>query len=162
MKKITHEYLCDILLYDPITGEFRWKSARPKILPGQIAGSMRKGYVRIKIDGASYSAHRLAWFYVTGNWPADQIDHKNNLRSDNRFENLREATNGENRANTTQKNRTGFKGVKFHARLKQKPYEAQITFDKKVRSLGCFATAEEAHEAYKKAAAEYHGEFSRF
>jgi hypothetical protein len=160
--QITHQVLLEILSYEPETGLFRWAAKRPRVRVGCVAGTFKhhKGYVIIELYGVAYAAHRLAWFFVTGIWPEMQIDHKNRNKSDNRWDNLREATNGQNRANTKSTSKHGFKGVSHHPWLKEKPYEARITFNKKVISLGCFATAEEAHEAYKIKAAELHGEFS--
>lgn len=156
-----HSYLKHILSYDPEKGVFYWLQPRPRIKVGVIAGSLKKktGYVSIEIDGKEYAAHRLAWFYITGKWPENQIDHKNRIRNDNSFSNLREATNGQNRANTQSSSKHGLKGVSLKKWLKDKPWEARITFEKKVISLGCFATKEEAHEAYCKEARRLHGDF---
>jgi len=96
---------------------------------------------------------------MTGHWPESQIDHKNRIRNDNIFSNLREATNGQNMANTQSSSKHGLKGVSYKKWLKEKPWEARITFEKKVISLGCFATKEEAHEAYCKEAKRLHGDF---
>jgi len=162
MKHIDHKYLLDILDYEPETGIFRWAKPRPKIRVGQQAGSRHhKGYIYLEIDGKHCSAHRLAWFYVTGKKPVKQIDHINRDKSDNRFSNLREADHGQNRANSKHNNKNGFKGVTHHKWLKTKPYQAQITHNKKVIYLGCYATPEEAHNAYKEAAERLHGEFAR-
>lgn len=156
-----HSYITNILSYDPDTGIFSWATPRPRVRVGDKAGGIHKrsGYVMIEIDGKSYAAHRLAWFYMTGSMPKNQIDHINRVRSDNRFSNLREATNGQNRANTVSSSRHGLKGVTHKKWLKEKPWEARITFEKKVRSLGCFATKEEAHAAYCKEAKRLHGDF---
>ena len=156
-----HSYLIHILSYDPETGIFSWAQPRPKIKVGETAGHTKKrtGYVAIEIDGKEYAAHRLAWFYITGKMPSMQIDHINRVKCDNRFENLREATNGQNRANTKSSSKHGLKGVSYKKWLKDKPWEARITFQKKVHSLGCFATKEEAHEAYCVEAKRLHGEF---
>lgn len=160
MKSLTHELLLEIILYDPVTGIFTWKTARPKIRIGQKAGYLHhRGYVNMEIYGKHYTAHRLAWFYMTGRWPADQIDHKNRNRADNRFENLREANNGQQQANSTSQNKTGFRGVTYHPRLKDNPYEAKIKKDGKVKSLGCYPTPQEAHAVYMTVAQEIHGEF---
>lgn len=161
---ITQGLLKEVIDYDPSTGVFRWKIARHKVAAGSVAGQFlhHRGYVKIKIFGIAYIAHRLAWLYMTGEWPKDQIDHINMDRADNRFCNLREAGNGQNHMNQPHKNRTGFKGVAYHPWLKEKPFEAKIKTGGINRSLGCYATAEEAHEAYKKAAIAAHGEFARF
>lgn len=156
-----HSYLTYNLSYDPNTGVFTWAQPRPKVNVGQTAGGLHRssGYITVEINGKSYPAHRLAWFYMTGSMPVNQIDHINRVKTDNRFSNLREATNGQNRANTRSSSKHGLKGVSYKKWLKEKPWEARITFEKKVRSLGCFATKEEAHEAYCKEARRLHGEF---
>lgn len=157
---ITHQELIETLTYDPETGIFRWAKPRPKIQVGQIAGYLHhKGYINMEINGKHYSAHRLAWFYITGENSKKQIDHINRCRSDNRISNLREATHGQNRANSKCFNKNGYKGVTKHKWLKEKPFAAQITFNKKVIYLGCYPTAEEAHSAYCRAAKKMHGDF---
>lgn len=158
---ITQEYLKSILNYDPETGLFTWlvqKGKRVKI--GQKAGIISEGYIKIKIDGKKYFAHRLAWLYMTGEWPKDEIDHKNTIRGDNRWENLREATSQQNSFNISIRvnNKSGFKGV---YKYKHYGYRAAINFNGKITMLGLFATAKEAHEAYVKAAKEIFGEFFR-
>ena len=160
---ITKIYLCEILRYEKQSGKFFWAKPRPRITVGSKAGYVKKnkGYRYIEIDGITYAAHRLAWFYVYGVWPRNQIDHVNGKRDDNRIENLREATQGQNRANSKHNNKTGFKGVSFKAWLKEKPYQAQITVNKKVIYLGCYKTPQEANEAYKIAAIKLHGEFAK-
>ena len=158
---ITAADIRKILSYDAATGHFTWRLPRPKICVGTRAGGRHhRGYRHIEIDGRGYAEHRLAWLYVTGSWPKDQLDHINRERDDNRFENLREASNAQNRANSKQANRTGFKGVSYMPRLREKPYGAQITVDRKARWLGSYATAEEAHQAYLKAAKEVFGVFA--
>lgn len=158
---ITAADLRKILSYDAATGHFTWRTPRPKVRVGMRAGYVHhRGYRYIEIDARAYAEHRLAWLYVTDKWPKDQLDHINRGRDDNRFENLREASNAQNRANSKHANRTGFKGVSYMPRLREKPYGAQITVDRKVRWLGSYATAEEAHQAYLKAARHYHGVFA--
>jgi len=159
---MNHAYLTSILDYDPDTGIFTWSTPRPKIRVGQKAGCLHKGkkYVYIEIDGKGYAAHRLAWFYVTGKMPIDQIDHINRNRSDNRFENLREANNKFNQANRKTTSKYGLKGITYHKWLTENPWEAKIRVDKKDIYLGCYPTKEEAHKAYCIAAEKYFGEFA--
>jgi hypothetical protein len=158
-----HSYLLKQLSYDAKTGIFKWASPRPKVQVGRQAGYLKKdnGYVYIEIDGKSYSSHRLAWFYVTGEMPEKQIDHINKNKSDNRFCNLREATHGQNRANSKNNNKHGLKGVRRLPWMKEtdKCWQAAITYNKKVNYLGCFYTKEEAHMAYCAAAKRLHGDF---
>ncbi|NDE62306.1 MAG: HNH endonuclease [Cyclobacteriaceae bacterium] len=159
---ITHENLKAILNYNSLTGVFTWASPRPKIRVGQKAGYLHKsGYFHIEIKGKYYAAHRLAWFYMTGKWPKDQIDHINRNKTDNRFENLRECSNGQNRANSKTANKHGLKGISYKKWMTKKPWQAQITHKKRVIYLGCFASAEEAHSAYCSASEKLNGIFSR-
>lgn len=94
MSKLTQEVLKSLLYYDPETGIFVWLVTRQRSPAGKEAGGYdEKGYRRICVNGTKVRAHRLAWLYMTGEWPEDQLDHINGLKDDNRFVNLREATN---------------------------------------------------------------------
>jgi hypothetical protein len=159
---ITQEYLHSILHYDPITGVFTYKVKRSsRALKGAIAGAKdRRGYLSIKIDYVAYYAHRLAWFYIHGEWPKDQLDHVDGDKTNNALHNLREATAAQNTHNrpTPRNNKTGFKGVDLTRGGK---YRAAICIGYQHRFLGYFDTAEEAHAAYCKAAQELHGEYAR-
>ncbi|BCQ23123.1 HNH endonuclease [Caballeronia sp. NK8] len=162
-ERITLERLKQILSYEPDTGLFRWKVYRnAKVGVGDIAGTISaKGYAMIGTGGRLYQAHRLAWFYMTGAWPDHEIDHRNHIKTDNRFENLRQATKTDNNRNRRfKRNRSGFKGVAFNPRLKK--WNAQIWYDGKQKHLGVFDRPEDAHEAYRAAAKEIHGEFATF
>lgn len=152
------EYLRSRLEYDSKTGDF----VRIKSVPGNKgkagskAGSVGVyGYVLVNFRGTKRPAHRLAWLYMTGQWPNDVIDHINGIRHDNRWENLRSADgnlNAQNQRNAHSNNKTGLLGASpFGSRFK-----AQIQFDKKVRHLGLFDTAEEAHQAYLIAKRVHH------
>lgn len=157
-----------LVIYNPISGLFINKITRSvngKAIVGTIAGNKTcTGYWYIRVAGKRYPAHRLAFLYMTGNWPKYQIDHINNNRLDNRWENLREATPAENARNVSMfcSNTSGFKGVGLNNKSKTKPWRARISVNKKSISLGYFATAEEAFEAYKKAAEFYHKEFAKY
>jgi hypothetical protein len=122
---------------------------------------MVSGYWGIGIEGRSYAAHRLAWLYVTGEWPKDQIDHINCTRADNRFSNLREATNAENSKNSkiSKNNTSGFKGVSWDQRNKK--FIASIGVGGKLLYLGRFRDPRAASQAYREAAEKHHGEFAR-
>ena len=108
---ITHQRLLESIRYNPENGYFIWPN-------GDIAGTERNdGYCQINILGKIYLAHRLAWFYVTGEWPIGKLDHQDNDRLNNRWENLRLATNGQNAWNSklSTKNRSGHKGICWHS-----------------------------------------------
>jgi hypothetical protein len=155
----TLERLNELLDYDPETGIFRRKKATSwSIKVGDIAGTDHNlGYRAIMIDRSRYLAHRLAWKMYHGRDPEGQIDHINGIKNDNRIKNLRECTHAENQRNRgkTKVNTTGYKG----AYLVGSKYKAQISLNGKTANLGRYDTAEEAHEAYKKAAKKYHGDF---
>jgi hypothetical protein len=162
---ISAERLRELLEYSPDTGEFRWKvkSKTRWVRPGAIAGCVdHHGYRRIVVAGHRYAAHRLAWFYVHGRWPSEQIDHINGDGTDNRICNLREASHAENQQykGATKRSSTGLKGA--YRRSKGRcGFSAAISVNGKVIRLGDFLTAEEAHAAYTEAARKYHGEFAR-
>ena len=129
---------------------------------GDIVGSPGgKGYTTTRINYKQYSLHRLIWIYHNGDIPNGlQIDHDNKIRNDNRIENLRIATNLNNCYNKSKqsRNKSGYKGVCWCKQKKK--WSAEIRHNKIKKHLGYFTTAEEAHEAYKKAAIELHGEFA--
>ena len=164
---ITQARLKELLHYCPDLGIFWWKE-RPGSdrftktwntrFAGTIAGKRTaKGYGEIKVDGRPRKAHRLAWLYMTGEWPPDQIDHRNGWRLDNAFDNLRSATASQNGANSRSYSKTGFKGV---TRARDK-FQAQIANNGRNEYLGLHATPELAHAAYAKRAKELFGEFAR-
>jgi hypothetical protein len=94
---LTVERLRELLTYDPETGELRWRVTRRRAAKGSLAGTLnRNGYRNIEVEQRCYKAHRLAWLYVTGEWPKETIDHINCKRDDNRWANLRQATTAEN------------------------------------------------------------------
>lgn len=105
------------------------------------------------------SLHRL----VT-NCPSDMVvDHINGDGLDNRRANLRVCTQAENVRNRRihSNNRSGFKGVYFDPSSTIRSWRAKISINGKRIRLGRYASAEEAHKAYKAAAKQYHGEFAR-
>jgi hypothetical protein len=157
---ITAEMLRERMSYDQETGVFRLRRSRTRWKAGQVAGSLgENGYVSIRVCGVLCLAHRLAWLYVHGEWPVEQIDHRNNDRTDNRLANLRPASVDQNARNNRigGRNTTGLKG----AYRKRGKWRSTITVNGKQVSLGTFSTKEEAHAAYCAAAEKYFGEFAR-
>src|SRR3990172_8421170 len=147
--------LLEELSYDGETGLFTWRRSRRGVKAGSFPGSVHKhtGYVEIMVDGRLYLAHRLPWVYMTGNWPISQIDHRNGVRSDNSFANLREATNRSNAHNRTKiLAKAGLLGVCRSGR----GFKAAIRADGKSRYLGTYDTAKEAHAAYLSAKQTMH------
>lgn len=155
---VTSERLKELLDYCPETGLFRWRvNRRPKFKAGDIAGSTStKGYRDIKIDEVSYRLHRLAWLYMTGEWPKDQLDHINGIKSDNRFANLREVTNAQNCQNQGKRknNTSGFNGVHWSKRMHK--WQVSISVNMKRIHLGYFDDPEQAGAVYELAKAKYH------
>lgn len=159
---LTQARLKEIVIYDPDTGEFTWRVPRKKCSVGARAGRPNAyGYTRICVDWNDYLAHRLAFLYMTGRFPAVgvDVDHINRIPNDNRWVNLRLASHGDNLANTgVQKNNTsGYRGVSWD-RSKGKWTAAGYKHGKSV-FLGRYADLEEAAsvaEAWRK---EHHGEF---
>lgn len=121
-----------------------------------------EGYRYITIDSVRYKANRLAWLYMTGEWPPEQVDHKNHNTGDDRWENLRLATQSQNKANcrTYKKKSCTLKGVQAVQKRHSIRYRAVATKDGKCINLGNFDTEMEAHLAYVKAATALHGEFA--
>lgn len=162
---LTAERLRHLLSYDPESGLFTWKNPQSnRVNVGQVAGTVSgnsNGYVQISIDGKLYHSHRLAWLYMTGEWPADQIDHANRNRSDNRWSNLRAATRSQNAMNSFHANNTsGRKGVNWHKKTGK--WVAKISVDCKTHHLGYYNDIEDAAVAYKNIARILHGKFNNF
>lgn len=88
---LTAEHLRALLEYEPATGVFRWRvRAGKNVHAGWVAGSISEGYRIITAGGNRYRAGRLAWLFVTGNWPRGQLEHRNGDKDDTRIENLGE------------------------------------------------------------------------
>ena len=156
--ELTAARLRELLSYDSATGIFRrLVSTSSNAKAGDVAGSLsNKGYLLIYVDGSRYLAHRLAWLYVHGAWPDDQLDHWNGIRSDNWIENLRKATNDQNQQNrvASRGSTSGHLGVCWHSSNKR--WMAQIMIGKKTKYLGYFSSVEEASAAYAAAKAKLH------
>lgn len=157
LQELTVERLHKLLSYDPNTGIFTWRERKGTARAGSTAGTPHsRGYWAITIDGKGHLAHRLAWLYVYGKWPARELDHINRVRNDCRIANLREVSWSENAQNKSQQsnNTSGYRGVTWHKQLHR--WVAQITLHRKHRHLGLFDTAEDAHAAYQAAAKTMH------
>lgn len=155
----SQSYLKSILHYDKDTGIFTWKKLAPcihNVKVGDAAGFRKEGYIVICINKLNYRAGRLAWLYVNGVWPTSEIDHKNTIKDDNRWTNLRDGTrsfNMQNQRRAMLSNKsTGVLGVYPEGSR----FRAIITINKNSRRLGTYDSKEEAHRAYVTAKREIH------
>lgn len=156
---ITQDELMRLLDYDQYTGVFTWKvSTSNRVHVGDVAGSHHnKGYLRISLNYICYLSHRLAWLYVYGHFPINQIDHVDCNKVNNSIANLRESTNKENKQNRRKpqaNNTSGFLGVHFDKHRGK--FMAKIVLNRKGKHLGRFTTAEEAYATYLQAKRDIH------
>lgn len=156
---LTQARLKEVLHYETTTGIFTYLLSRRTTIIGTVAGTIWDGYRWIYVEGKRFSAHRLAWLYVYGEWPKQQTDHINGIRDDNRIENLRDVSVNANQQNVRygkSDNTSGYLGVSKRKDVKAKPWRAQILINGRMTHLGYFETPELAHAAYIKAKRIHH------
>lgn len=161
-RELTAERLRALFEYDQETGNFirRFDAISGGSRAGDVAGGLNdEGRVLVRVDGGRYLAHRLAWLYMTGEWPKDMIDHKDMNRSNNAWNNLRECDNGQNKMNASVQANNQL-GVKNVHRIKNGSYKVSIAKDKKYHQK-IFKTLEAAAEWANAKRQELHGEFTR-
>lgn len=159
-------YLRSRLDYDPETGVLTWKAREGKKFwnvkfAGKRAGSLpcNAAHRSIDIEGATLLEHRVIWKWMTGEEPPVQIDHINLNSADNRWSNLREADPSTNQMNVRARAASGLKGAHWNGTRGH--WKSSIKVNGKNISLGRFETAQEAHEAYVRAAAKHFGAYAR-
>jgi hypothetical protein len=155
---LTQSQLKELLHYDPDTGIFTNLVTRNgRALIGDQAGYLRPtGYVIITLNYKRYRAHRLAWLYMYGVWPKDQLDHINRVSHNNRIANLREVSNSENQQNSgiQTNNTSGHKGVSW---IKgRRKWHAKIRLNNNFIHLGIFINLDDAVAARKQAEEQLH------
>jgi hypothetical protein len=162
---ITQAEVHRLLRYDATTGDFIWNTRQPASFKAgghsaahicarwnasyaeKAAGTINpNGYIQINVQRNLWYAHRLAWFFVHGEWPR-YIDHINGDRSDNRIENLRSVTNAENHKNQGLRaiNTSGVVGVSWLTRRQR--WQARIMVDGLQVNLGHFRDFADATRA---------------
>ena len=145
--EITQDMLKKMVKYDPDTGEF-FKYVHHAngtcSLKRLGTGDINK-YQQINCGGVNYRGHRLAWFYMYGEWPDDFIDHINGLRGDNRISNLRDVPPEANSRNRKigKDNTSGFMGVRRY----DCGWRAEIVYEGKTYHLGTHSDVHSAVQA---------------
>lgn len=154
--KPTQTRLKELFDYDPETGAFTRLKCKRSDRVGQVAGHInKKGYVVISVDNRLHYAHRLAWVYIHGMWPTDQIDHRDTNKANNRLDNLREANDSTNQQNRRTAKRNTASGL-LGAYQSRAGWSSRIRVDGKTTYLGTFTSAELAHQAYLAAKRQLH------
>lgn len=158
------EVLRQLLRYEPETGKLFWRDTRKKgngfnhglLSEPALDALHRDGYRQGTVLGSRILAHRVVWAMVNGEWPLNDIDHINGIRSDNRIDNLRAVTRRENAHNTKRRetNTSGHTGVCWFSRNKK--WGASIMNDGIREFLGLFNSLDDAVAA-RKAAEVAHG-----
>jgi hypothetical protein len=153
------EQLRQVIRYDPETGEFTWlvtgyKNRHPI---GSRAGTLKDGYNQLNIDGRLYRGGRLAWLFMTGDWPPKgfDVDHRDTNRANDKWDNLRLLTRSGNNRNPSglrSNNTVGARGVH---RQPNGTFFARITVDGQNVHLGTFPTIEDAAAARAEAEEKY-------
>lgn len=171
------EVLRQLLRYEPETGKLIWLPRGQEWFPSKREASRwnarysgieafyhvsaTHGYKMGAVNGKTMRAHRLIWAIHYGTWPVDQVDHINNVRTDNRISNLRAATHLQNMANKPKAKGTSsrFIGVSFHHAIGK--WQARISCAGKGIQLGYFVHEEDAARCRDLSAAKHYGPFAR-
>ena len=162
---LSHFYLTSLCHYNKANGNFtRLKKTNTKQKIGEEMGTLDKksGYIRLKINGYTYLAHRLAYYYVNKVWPANLIDHIDGDKTNNIFNNLRDATYAQNNTNSKphRDSLTGIKGI-WYSKARDK-YIAEICSNYKRIYIGSYDTIHEAKAAYNNMATKLQKQFARY
>ncbi len=158
-RSLTATELRSLLSYNPETGVFTWlvdRDRRP--FKGRVAGTTGKtGRRQININGTQYLAHRLAWLWMTGEWPRTVIDHKDLDPSNNRWNNLRLASAAENSRNCRPRPSKHGRGIVYHRQSKL--WVARVWVEG--REIRVYRkTREAAVEARVSLVSSHYGEFA--
>lgn len=156
---LTQSTLKALLHYDPDTGVFTWlQNVNSRARAGERAGTVSAGRTAISVCGERHFAHRLAWLYIHGTWPAAEIDHVNRDQNDNRLCNLREATRSQNQFNCRAPTVTP-PGVTWFKQTNR--WRARIKVQGREHLLGYFPNMVDAVAARLAAEKEFYKGFAR-
>lgn len=160
MPRLIYSDLSELFAYDPWSGAITHlrKWGRRKV--GDVATfPASHGYLRVSVGKQEVYAHRLAWYLMMGTEAPEQIDHVNGNRADNRWRNLRLASNGQNAMNRTKlrNNTSGFKNVHFHKASGL--WRVRVRVDGQEIIGGYFSSTEDANQAAIVLREMLHGEF---
>lgn len=153
---ITAENVRDLFNYDPVSGVLSWRVfVSPKAPAGAAPSSRDKdGYIKVSYKGKHYRAHRVAWLWMTGEWPVE-IDHINRTPDDNRWKNLRNVSSEINQQNRSGfKNNTGVVGVVWDKYYRK--FSPKIKAFGKAIYLGRWDDLEFAELVYQEAKRKFH------
>lgn len=143
-----------LIAYDPLTGVMRWvTSPNRRIRVGSVAGFTFAGQRIIRLDGRRYQASRVAWCFVHGAWPTEEVGFANSDSEDLRLSNLRHASHQfhlQNRRAPSSRNAIGVLGVGRNSNGSK--YRARLDG----RHLGSYDTPEAAHVVYVAAKRSMH------
>lgn len=159
---LTAERAREVFDYDPITGALYWRIRMNNRRAGSSVGGRptSAGYLTVGVDGIRYTQSRVIWLWMTGEWPRNEVDHRNRIKSDNWWLNLRDATRLENVRNIAQARRDSSSGVRGIYLVRGRRWRASIRTGGRSVHLGYFSTKEAAESAYITARALHFGEFS--
>lgn len=165
--ELTQEYIKSILDYNPETGEFKWREREDTSLAwnrknaGNKAGSKQNGYIYIRVNGKAQQAHRLAILYMDGFLPK-RVDHKDRVRDNNIYTNLRPCTQSQNIANIEKRvdNTSGYKNVSWNKRKNK--WQVSIRKDGKTIYGGIYTDLKEAIDVANDLRFELFGEFALY
>ncbi|EPZ0883773.1 hypothetical protein BL124_00003225 [Klebsiella pneumoniae] len=158
---ISQSELKKLIHYNPETGIFTWIVNGLNRRKGRGAGNVCPfhGYVRIGINRKLYKAQHLAYLYMTGEY-AENVDHRNGIRHDNRWRNIRKCTIQQNNMNMPIRsdNKSGAPGVNWYEGRKK--WRVTLRIDGKFISLGYYSDFELAALVSEEARDKFFGDFA--
>lgn len=159
---MTQELLKEICDYDPVFGTLIWKQSGRKRRVGYKVGSLgNHGYLETSINYNRYLVHRLVWLWHTGHFPVEHTDHINHNKQDNRIENLRSVTNGQNNYNQSKRKKpttSKYRGVSW-CKAKRK-WKASIQVAGIYKFIGYYTDEKSAAIAWNTYAANKYGQYA--